>query len=112
MIPESTNVYGLFHAPHGLRSILRAIDHTGNWAYIKQSGFNGTETLHLRSEFAEFDSDSLGDGVQHVLNGGVGGALEEVVAFVRVLSEALSRSGIEHFFEIYADRKLVHCIPE
>src|SRR4051812_43321324 len=35
------------------------------------------------------------------------GSLEEVISFVRLLSESLSRSGIEHFFEVYDNQQLV-----
>jgi len=113
VIPEGNNIYGLFTAPDGLQPVLRAIAQVvgGGRAYIKRSGFSGAETLYLRSESADFESDHLDEGAQHVFNGSVGGSLEEVVAFVRALSESLSRSGMEHSFEVYDDQQLVQRIP-
>ena len=113
MIPEGNNVYGIITAPQGLEPVLRAVEQvvTGGRAYIYRSQFNGAETLHLRSETAEFESDHLDDGVQHLFSGGVGGSLEEVIHFVRGLSESLSGSEIEHSFEVYDDQQLVQRIP-
>ena len=113
MIPEGYNVYGLITTPQGLRPILRAVEQVvgRGHAYIKRSGFDGAETLHVLSESADFESDYLDDGVEHLFNGGVGGSLEEVVAFVRTLSESLSRSGIEHCFEVYDHQQLVQRLP-
>ena len=113
MIPEGNNVYGTITAPQGLEAVLRAVQQvvSGGRAYINRSQFNGAETLHLRSESIDFESDHLGDGVQHLFSGGVDGSLEEVIGFVRALSESLSRSGIEHSFEIYDDQQLVQRVP-
>lgn len=113
MIPKGNNVYGVITAAQGLEPALRAIEQmvTGGQAYIYRSQFNGAETLRLRSVTADFDSDHLCDGVQHSFNGGVDGSLEEVIHFVRRLSELLSRSGIEHSFEVYDDQQLVQSIP-
>jgi hypothetical protein len=113
MLPEGNNVYGLIAAPQGLQPVLRAVERVvgGSRAYIKRSGCDGAETLHLRSDSADFESNHLDGGVQHLLSGGAGGSLEEVVAFVRALSESLSRSGIEHSFEVYDDQQLVQRIP-
>jgi hypothetical protein len=78
---------------------------------IKRSQFSGAETFCLRSESAYFQTDRLGDGVQHLFSGGVAGSVEEVVDFVPALSEALRRSGIEHSVEVYDDQQLVPRIP-
>lgn len=112
MIPEGNNVYCLITAPQGLQPVLRAVEQVvgGGRAYIKRSGFNEAETLRLRSESADFESDYLDDGVQHLFSGGVGGSLEEVVAFVQALSMSLSLAGIEHSFEVYDDQHLVQRI--
>jgi hypothetical protein len=113
MIPEGNNVYGLITAPHGLEPVRRAVEQSvsGGRIYIHRSQFNGAETLHLRSVSAYFDSDRLDDVAKHLFNGGVGGSLEEVIGFVRALSESLSTSGIEHSFEVYDDQQLVQRIP-
>ena len=114
MIPEGNNVYGIITAPHGLQPVLQAVERlvAGGEAYIYLSQFNfGAETLHLSSESVELNSEPLEDGVHHLFNGGVGGSPEEVVHFIRALSESLSRSGIGHSFEIYDDQQLVQQVP-
>jgi hypothetical protein len=113
MIPEANNVYSIITAPEGMEPVLRAIKGlaAGGRASIYQSGYNGAETLRLRSDRVDFESVPLEDGVQHLFNGGVGGSLEEVVDFVRALSEALHQARIEHRFEIYdEDQNLVQFI--
>jgi hypothetical protein len=113
MIPEGNNVYGEMTAPQGLEPILRAVEEVVgvSQAHIYRSQFNGAETLPIRSDSAIFKSDRLGDGIEHLFNGAVGGSLEEVVDFVRALSATLSRSGIVHSFEVYDDQQLVREIP-
>ena len=113
MIPEGNNVYGIITAPQGLEPVLRAVEQllVGGRAYIYRSQFKAAETLRLQSESADFETDHHDDGFQYLFNGGVGGSLEEVVGFVRLLSESLYRSGIEHSFEIYDDQQLVQRIP-
>jgi hypothetical protein len=113
MIREGNNVYGIVTAPQGLEHVLRAVEQVvgGGRASIYRSHFNGSETLRLRSESADFESDHLDDGVQHLFSGSVDGSLEEVVALVLLLSESLSRSGIEHSFEVHDDQQLVQRIP-
>src|SRR5262245_3957030 len=114
MLPEGNNVSGLITAPQGLQPVLRAVEQVvgEGRAYIYRSQFNRAETLHLRTGSACFDSDHRDDGFQHFFSGGVGGSLEEVLAFVRALSESLSRSGIEHSFEVYDDdQELVRRMP-
>lgn len=113
MIPHGNNVYGIIIAPQGLQPVLRALEQVvgEGLAYIKRSGFNQAETLHLRSESADFDSNHLDNGPQHSFSGGVGGSLEEVVGFVRALSESLSRLSIVHSFEVYDDQQVVQWKP-
>jgi hypothetical protein len=103
MIPGN-NVYGEIIAPHGLETVLRAVEPlaTGGRAYIYRSSYSGAETLHLVSDQVNFESDPLGAG-EHLFNGGVGGSLDGVVDFVRALSDALHKAGIEHRFEVYDD---------
>ena len=113
MPPAGNNVYGIITAPQGLEPVLRAVEPAvkEGRAHIYRSQFNGAETIHLGSETADFESDHI-DGVQHLFCGGVDGSLEEVICFVRMLSESLSRSGIEHSFEVYDNQQLVQTIPE
>src|SRR5947209_5496900 len=109
MIPENDNVYGIFTARHSLEPVLRAIKEVvaAGRVYIYRSQFNGAETLHLESETAQFESEPLDGGVEHLFSGGVSGSLDEVIRFVQRLSESLSLWGIEHSFEVYDGQQLV-----
>src|SRR4051812_43321323 len=75
MIPDGNNVYGIITAPQGLQPVLRAVEEvvTGGRASIYRSQFNGSETLPLQLESADFESDHLDNGVHHLFNGGVDG---------------------------------------
>src|SRR5260370_6963157 len=100
MLPEGNNVCGIITASRGLQPVLRAVEHlvAGGRAWIYRSQFNGAETLHLRSESVDFESEPLQDGVQHLFSGGVGGSLDEVLGFVRALPEPLSPPGLNPCF--------------
>jgi len=114
MIPEANNVYGILTALQGMEPVLRAVEHlfAGDQAPIYRSGYNRTATLCLCSDWVEFESTPLEDGIQHLFNGAVGGSLAEVVGFARALCEALQKAGIEHRFEIYDEEQhLVQFIP-
>lgn len=113
MIPDSNNVYGTLTALRGLQPVSNAINAAvaGCRASIYRSQFNGAETLHVRSESAEFDSDPLKDGAKHPFNGAVGGTPKEVADFVQTLSDALSVAGVEHSFEIHdSEQKVVKVV--
>ena len=111
--PSHNNVYGVITAPEGLEPVLRAVEQVvgKGHASIYRSQFNGTATLRLTSETAAFETDRLDEGVQHFFNGSVGGSLQDIADFVRDLSDSLTRSGIEHSFEIYDQQQLVQRIP-
>ncbi len=111
---EVDNVYGVITAEQGVRHVLRAVEHlfAGGRTSVNRSSDHGAETLRLRSDQAEFESEPLADGVQHLFNGTVGGPLEQVLGFVRSLSEALRTAGIEHRFEVYDENQdLAQDIP-
>ncbi len=113
MVPEGNNVCGIITAPQGMQPVLRVVERlfAGGRASIYRSGYNGAETLRLRSDRVEFESDPIEDGSQHLFSGGVSGSPEEVVGIVRALSEALAKAGIEHRFEIYdEDQNLIQLV--
>jgi hypothetical protein len=112
MIPDSNNVCGIVTAPNGLQPVLKAINtaFADCRAYIKRSQFNGAETLHVRGESIDFDSDPLSEESKHLFNGGVGGAPQRVVELMQKLSNAFSAAGIEHSLEVYDGEKLVQVI--
>ncbi len=113
MMPEGNNVYGRFTTPLGLEAVQRALEPlaVGGRAWIKVSGYDGNETLHLETASADFVSTPLEDG-SHLFSGGVGGTAAEVLAFVRAMSEALAAAGVEHTFEVYDEGgELTHTLP-
>jgi hypothetical protein len=113
MKSDGNNVYGLVVAPQGLAPVLQAVRRVigDGTASIYRSHFNGAETLRFSTESVDFESTPLENGTEHLLNGGVGGSSEEVVAFVRTLSVALVDAGVEHRFEVYKNRELVQLVP-
>jgi hypothetical protein len=114
MIPDCNNVHGLMTARHSLTPVLGAVERlvgSGGRATHYRSGFDGAKSLEFVTESAEFASAPLGGG-EHLLNGGVGGTLEDVLAFVRALSGVLSEAEVEHRFEVSDDRRrLLYFIP-
>lgn len=114
MIPDFNNVYGHIVVSNGLQPVLRVVNGLvgEGRAYIKKSQFNGAETLRIGTDNVNFESTPLEDAGRHLLSGGVGGSLEEVVEFVRALSRSLAQDGIEHRFEVYDDdQNLVQMLP-
>jgi len=110
---DGNNVYGHIIIPDGLAPVLHAVrDVQGvGKASIYLSGFDESESLILSSELIDFRSEPLEPGRQ-MLNGGVAGTIDKVVAFVAGLSRALSDAEIEHHFEIYDEKKrLIREIP-
>lgn len=105
MIPEGNNVYAQITAPKGLKPVLGALRQVAGEAkgYIYKSGFNGARTIHFLTDNVDFESTPLDVGRQHLLNGAVGGSLEDVTAFVRLLSAMLADAGVENSFEVYDD---------
>lgn len=113
MIPNFNNVYGHVISSRGLDDVLRAVQplvaEGRAWIYV--SGYDGARTLHLQTDSLDFESTPLDTGT-HLLNGGVGGTLEEVLAVVEAMSEKLSLAGIEHSFEVYDEaRNLLKVVP-
>ena len=114
-IPDRKNVYGHFVAPDGLQMALRVFQQLvgDDHASIDVSHDDGMATLHLSTEECVFASTPLLCGVEHIFNGAVAGASEDVVAFVTSLSDCLFDAGIEHRFEIYDEaHKLIAMLPE
>lgn len=105
MLPNKQNVRGVVTVPGGIRSVLGAVQQVfGESAVsIYRSGYDGAETLRVRTDFAELDSDDLRETDQHLLGGAVAGSLDEVARVVQQLSEALAQAGIAHQFEVYVD---------
>lgn len=102
-VPKRDNVYGHVIVPGGIQCALKVVRRLigKDKARIRFSGYDGASTLLFSSDKCDFESTSLGDGKEHLLNGGVAGTIEEVAEFVKQLSESLSDAKIEHEFEVY-----------
>ncbi|QDV15471.1 hypothetical protein Pan153_00850 [Gimesia panareensis] len=111
-IPDSNNVYGCITSLDGLAFVRDAVNKLEevNEACISVSGYDGSESLILRSDLIDFESEPLENG-QHLLNGAIAGTINEIISFVSKLSHTLSEAGIEHHFEIYNAEELVKEIP-
>lgn len=113
-MPDSNNVYGRIVAPGGLAPVLGAVRGLPGLerAYVKKSQYDGAEVLRFSSDAVDFESTPLGGGPRHLLNGGVEGPPEDVVGFVRAMSDRLAEAGVEHHFEVYdTDGSLLTVIP-
>jgi hypothetical protein len=102
MGPRHNNVYGQIVAPDGLRPVLRAVEAVAGpgCASAYRDRASDTERLRLRSDTADLESLPLPGGMEHLFNGAVAGSTESVLAFVRALSGALTKEGIDHNFEV------------
>lgn len=112
--PDDDNVAGLLNAPRGLATVAAAVGRTfgQDLVSVYRSGFDGTETLRVRTASAEFETTHLG-GDEYLFNGGVGGSPAEVEAFLRRLSASLAADGIGHQFEVYGgDGGLLFLFPQ
>ncbi|QDT24791.1 hypothetical protein Enr10x_00830 [Gimesia panareensis] len=111
-IPDSNNVYGCVTSLDGLAFVRDAVNKLEevNEAFISVSGCDGSESLILKSDLIDFESEPLENG-QHLLNGAVAGSINEIISFVGKLSHTLSEAGIEHHFEIYNAEELIKEIP-
>jgi hypothetical protein len=114
MLPDRNNVYGEIRAARGLKPVLETIaELVGDRgrASVRRSGYDGSETLEFENESVDFESTPAGVRAEHLLTGGVGGTIEDVLAFVGALSAALSEVGVAHRLEVYDDQhKLVRVL--
>ena len=114
MIPKTNNVYGQIVAPDGLRPVLAAVEELlgpGCASLFRSRTSNASETLRIRTDAADLESLPLPGGIEHLLNGAVGGSANEVDAFVRALSAALTEAKVQHSFEVHDGRGVVLSLP-
>lgn len=112
-VPDGNNVYAIL-AVHGLAKVGKAARRACGPEAVSlyRSGYDGTDTLRIRTASADFETTHLGDD-EYLLSGGVGGFVGEVKAFVCRLSESLAAEGVTHQFEVYDDEgELLLLVPE
>ena len=113
-LPRHNNVYGQLVAPDGLRAVARAAEAVAGpgCAAAYRDRASDTERLRLRSDTADLDSLPLPGGTDHLFNGSVAGPTADVLVFVRALSVALTKEGVEHSFEVLdREQKQSWCVP-
>jgi hypothetical protein len=111
--PAANNVYGQLVAPGGLAPVLGAVEAalgSGCASLFRARGAD-YETLRIRSDACDFESLPLPGGMEHLLNGSVSGATEDVIRIVRALSAALSDARVEHSFDVHDGRRIVLSLP-
>jgi hypothetical protein len=114
VVRKTNNVYGQVVAPDGLRAVFDAAERVvgPGCASLFHARAGGPKMLRIRTDAADLESIPLPGGMEHLLNGAVGGSTEEVAAFVRALSASLTEANVEHAFEVHDGKRIVLSLPE
>ncbi len=106
-LPPFNNIYGYIHSHKSLIEIAKIFrNHLGlleQQVYIYKSQFDGDETLNIRMETYDFETQSLPEGNKWLFNDAVAGDIKSIKAILKQLSEPLIREKYEITFEIYDD---------
>ena len=104
-LPLCNNVYGYLHSSVGLQGVANVLRNHLGWSeqevYICTSQFDGSETLKIRRETCEFETQILKEGGKWLFHGAVAGELYDILATLKDMCEPLRFSGYETSFEIY-----------
>lgn len=104
-LPLSNNIYGYLYSKTGLQDVAKILkDYLGlseKQIYIYSSQFNGNETLKIKTETYEFETQSLKEEDKWLFNGAVAGDINSIKATLKTLSDPLRHRGYETSFEIY-----------
>jgi hypothetical protein len=104
-LPDGNNIYGYLSSKTGLRDVAKVLrnylDLSEKQIYIYRSQFDGDETLKIRAEIYEFETQSLEEGDKWLFNGAVAGDVNSIKATLKEICDPLRRQGYETKFEIY-----------
>jgi hypothetical protein len=104
-LPPVNNVYGYLYSKTGLRDAAKVLRNylglSEKQIYIYKSQFDGNETLKIRTETCEFETQSLKEGNKWLFNGAVSGDIDSIKATLKEICDPLKRKGYETNFEIY-----------
>ena len=104
-LPIANNVYGFLYSKIGLRDAAKVLRNclglSEKQAYIYKSQFDGDETLKIRTEVYEFETQSLKEGDKWLFNGAVAGDIDSIKAILKEICAPLKFKGYEANFEIY-----------
>jgi hypothetical protein len=113
-LPSPNNVYGSLFSTTSLEKvadILRSrLGLTRLEVYVQKSQFDKQETLYIRTEGYEFDTQKIVEENIWLLNGSVAGNRSEILMVLKYLSDPLHRAGYYTKFEVY-DRDF-NCIAK
>jgi hypothetical protein len=113
-LPSPNNIYGSLVSKTSLEkvaNILRSrLGLTTAEVYVYKSQFDHQETLHIRTEGYEFQTEKAREENIWLLNGSVAGDRSEILMVLKYVTDPLSRAGYQTKFEIY-DRDF-NCIAD
>ena len=110
---RANNVYGQIVAPDGLRPLVVALEKAlGPGCVSVFSPRPGApEIIRLRTDAADFESLPMPGGMDHLFNGSVAGSSDEVAAFARRISDALTEAKLEHTFDVVEAGRATLSLP-
>jgi hypothetical protein len=104
-LPLGNNVYGHLYSKTGLRDVAKVLRNylglSEKQVYIYRSQFDGDETLQIRTETYEFETQSLEEEDKWLFNGAVAGDIDSIKVTLKEICDPLRRQGYETKFEIY-----------
>lgn len=104
-LPDGNNVYGHLYSKTGLQDVAKVLrnylDLSEKQVYIYKSQFNEDETLKIRTEKYEFETQSLEEGDKWLFNGAIAGDIDSIKATLKQIYDPLRCQGYETKFEIY-----------
>ncbi|MEL6438127.1 MAG: hypothetical protein AAFQ80_02555 [Cyanobacteria bacterium J06621_8] len=104
-LPITNNVYGFLYSKVGLRDVAKVLQDflelSEKQAYIYKSQFDGNETLKIRTEAYEFETQSLEEEDKWLFNGAVAGDIDSIKVILKEICDTLKIKGYEANFEIY-----------
>jgi hypothetical protein len=104
-LPPANNVYGYLYSKTGLRDVAKLLrNHLGlseQQIYIYKSQFDGNETLMIKTETCELETQSLKEGDKWLFNGAVAGDIDSIKSTLKEICDPLRHKGYETKFEIY-----------
>lgn len=113
-LPSPNNVYGFLFSRTSLEKVAEVLRSrlglTKTEVYVYRSGFDGSETLKVRTEAYEFETQKAKENNTWLFSGSVAGNLDEILTVLKLLSSHLRWAGYDTKFEIY-DQEF-DCIAE
>lgn len=101
------NVYGILFCNSSLKKpykILRdRLGLTEAEVYLYKSQFDGAESLKVRTDIYDLETDKTDRDSEYLLNGEVAGETAEVITRIKEIADVLNLNNYRCHFEIYDD---------